>query len=88
MSYIVLRLAAIALATTAVAAVADTQAPPKIESFQLDGERWTCTADGKPLSGVMLKPDGKGLFPAIVLSHGLGRGKHNNPLPGSVGRGG
>ena len=45
---------------------------PRIENFQLTGERWTCTADGKPLSGVLHKPEGKGPFPGIVLSHGLG----------------
>jgi dienelactone hydrolase len=51
---------------------APTSQAPKIENFQLTGERWTCTADGKPLSGVLLKPEGKGSFPGIVLSHGLG----------------
>ena len=45
---------------------------PKIEGFQLNGEQWTCTADGKPLSGMLLKPEGSGPFPAIILSHGLG----------------
>jgi dienelactone hydrolase len=45
---------------------------PKIENFQLNGEHWTCTSDGKPFSGVLLKPEGKGPFPGIVLSHGLG----------------
>jgi dienelactone hydrolase len=45
---------------------------PKIEGFQLNGEQWTCTADGKPLSGVLLKPEGVGPFPALILSHGLG----------------
>jgi dienelactone hydrolase len=45
---------------------------PKIENFQLTGDRWTCLADGQPLSGLLLKPAGSGPFPAIVLSHGLG----------------
>ena len=45
---------------------------PKIEGFQLNGEQWICTADGKPLSGMLLKPEGTGPFPAIILSHGLG----------------
>jgi dienelactone hydrolase len=44
----------------------------KIENFQLTGERWTCTADGKPLIGLLLKPEGRGPFPAIVLSHARG----------------
>ena len=54
---------------TVVGQVAQT---PKIEGFQLNGEQWTCTADGKPLSGMLLKPEGAGPFPAIILSHGLG----------------
>jgi dienelactone hydrolase len=45
---------------------------PRIENFQLNGEQWTCVADGKPLNGFLLKPDGAGPFPAIILSHGLG----------------
>lgn len=54
------------------AAVSQPAPAPKVEGFQLSGEQWTCTADGKPLSGLLLKPEGAGPFPAIVLSHGLG----------------
>jgi enterochelin esterase-like enzyme/dienelactone hydrolase len=54
-------------------AVAAAEPPAlRIENFQLTGERWTCTADGKPLSGILLKPEGAGPFPAVLLSHGLG----------------
>ena len=49
-----------------------TFSTPKIEHFQLADGRWTCTADGKPLSGILIKPEGRGPFPGIVLSHGLG----------------
>jgi dienelactone hydrolase len=45
---------------------------PKIVNFQLTGDRWTCIAEGQPLSGHLLKPTGRGPLPAIVLSHGLG----------------
>ena len=45
---------------------------PRIENFRLSGEQWTCSADGKVLAGVLLRPEGKGPFPAIILSHGLG----------------
>lgn len=45
---------------------------PEIGGWELKGDRWTCVADGKPLSGVLLKPSGDGPFPAIILSHGLG----------------
>ncbi len=45
---------------------------PRIENLRLNGEQWTCSADGKPLTGVLLRPEGRGPFPAIILSHGLG----------------
>lgn len=48
------------------------QAPILIRDFHLTGEHWTCQAGGQPLSGVLIRPEGKGPFPAIVLSHGLG----------------
>ncbi|QIF05272.1 prolyl oligopeptidase family serine peptidase [Roseimicrobium sp. ORNL1] len=47
-------------------------AAASIKNFKLDGERWTCEADGKPLSGILIKPAGKGPFPAILINHGLG----------------
>ncbi|RBP35180.1 acetyl esterase/lipase [Roseimicrobium gellanilyticum] len=43
-----------------------------IRDFKLEGDRWTCLADGKPLSGILIKPAGKGPFPAILINHGLG----------------
>jgi len=43
-----------------------------VKDFRLDGERWTCEVDGRPLSGILLKPEGKGPFPAVLISHGLG----------------
>lgn len=49
-----------------------TTTVPKIENFRLDGERWTCAADGEPLGGILMKPEGEGPFAGIVLSHGLG----------------
>jgi dienelactone hydrolase len=43
-----------------------------ITEFQRDGDRWTCRADGRPLSGFIAMPEGKGPFPAILISHGMG----------------
>ena len=57
---------------SSLAVVGQVAQTPKIDGFQLNGEQWTCTADGKPLSGMLLKPEGAGPFPAIILSHGLG----------------
>lgn len=52
--------------------------PPVREStvsqagFQLDGERWTYRDGDFSMEGILLKPKGKGPFPAILISHGLG----------------
>lgn len=54
---------------------------PVIAKFQLTGERWTCEADGKPLTGILLKPEGKGPFPAVIISHGLGGSAEGYSLP-------
>lgn len=63
----------LSLAVLCAAAVrSDVPPAPRVEGFRLSGEQWTCTADGKPLSGVMLRPEGPGPFPAIILSHGMG----------------
>ena len=41
-------------------------------SFQLDGERWTWSEGDFTMSGILLKPEGRGPFPAVLISHGLG----------------
>ncbi|MCX7013687.1 MAG: prolyl oligopeptidase family serine peptidase, partial [Candidatus Sumerlaeota bacterium] len=46
-------------------------AAPK-PGFQLNGERWTWEGGGLSLKGILLKPEGDGPFPAIVISHGMG----------------
>jgi acetyl esterase/lipase len=40
--------------------------------FQLNGERWTYRDGDFVMSGILLKPEGKGPFPAVLISHGLG----------------
>jgi acetyl esterase/lipase len=40
--------------------------------FQLDGERWTYRDGDFSMEGILLKPEGKGPFPAVLISHGLG----------------
>lgn len=42
------------------------------ERFQLDGERWTWRDGEFTMSGILLKPEGRGPFPAVLISHGLG----------------
>ncbi len=40
--------------------------------FQLEGERWTWREGEFTMSGILLKPEGRGPFPAVLISHGLG----------------
>ncbi len=40
--------------------------------FQLEGERWTWREGDFTMSGILLKPEGRGSFPAVLISHGLG----------------
>lgn len=49
-----------------------TVAPGKSGEFKIEGEKWTMQAEGGPVNGILVKPPGKGLFPAILISHGLG----------------
>src|SRR5262245_11204358 len=46
--------------------------PEPLAGFRLDGERWTYESGDMSLRGILLKPEGKGPFPAILISHGLG----------------
>lgn len=63
------------LCALALAAPRASAAPPmdsRIKGLKIDGESWACEADGKPLSGILVRPAGKGPFPGILISHGLG----------------
>jgi acetyl esterase/lipase len=57
--------------------------PPVREStvskvgFQLDAERWTYRDGDFSMEGILLKPEGKGPFPAVLISHGLGGNAHS-----------
>lgn len=61
----------------AAPAPASTAAPmprpvPPVSGLQLNGEEWTYRDGGFEMSGILLKPPGKGPFPAVLISHGLG----------------
>jgi len=55
------------LVSSLIAADAPAQLP-----FVLQGERWTHGEGDVQVSGILLKPEGKGPFPAVIISHGLG----------------
>jgi acetyl esterase/lipase len=40
--------------------------------LKVDGERWTFREGDFEMSGVLIKPQGKGPFPGVLISHGLG----------------
>jgi dienelactone hydrolase len=65
----------------AVFAVALTAAAEPPAGFKLDGERFAYKDDKLSLSGVFLKPEGKGPFPAVLISHGLGGNPDGFGLP-------
>lgn len=44
----------------------------EIKGFQLDGERWTYRDGDLVMDGILMKPAGKGPFPAVLISHGMG----------------
>ncbi|MCX7886620.1 MAG: alpha/beta fold hydrolase, partial [Verrucomicrobiae bacterium] len=46
--------------------------PAATKNFSLDGNRWTYRDGDFEMSGILLKPEGKGPFPAVLISHGLG----------------
>lgn len=42
------------------------------KGFKLDGDHWTYQDGEFSMSGILLKPAGKGPFPAVLISHGMG----------------
>jgi dienelactone hydrolase len=45
---------------------------PTAKEFKLEGERWTYRDGDFAMNGILLKPEGSGPFPAVLISHGLG----------------
>jgi dienelactone hydrolase len=42
------------------------------KGFRFDGDKFTCKDENLSFGGILVKPDGNGPFPAILISHGLG----------------
>jgi dienelactone hydrolase len=45
--------------------------------LKLSGDRWTYRDGEFVMNGILLKPEGKGPFPAVLISHGLGGSAEN-----------
>lgn len=43
-----------------------------LSGFKLSGETWSYEDGSFKMTGILLKPEGKGPFPAVLISHGLG----------------
>ena len=43
-----------------------------LPGFKLDGSKWTYNDGQLSMEGILIKPDGNGPFPAILISHGMG----------------
>lgn len=70
-----------AAVVTLLVFVAGAFGAESLAGFNSDGDHWTYTDDKLEISGILLKPDGKGPFPAIVISHGLGGSARRFALP-------
>jgi len=70
-----------AAAATASHSVAFAQQapPPMIFKFDREPQNVIFVNGDVRLSGVLVEPDGKGPFPAVVLVHGAGPGTHDEP---------
>lgn len=42
------------------------------EALRMEGQRWRYDDAGWVVEGILLKPEGKGPFPGVLISHGLG----------------
>ncbi|HEY6167225.1 MAG TPA: alpha/beta hydrolase-fold protein, partial [Verrucomicrobiae bacterium] len=58
--------------TAATPAPVAAKASTTPQGFHLNGEHWTYRDGDFEMSGILLKPEGKGPFPAVLISHGLG----------------
>ena len=56
---------------TIVASAAGAAAEP-LPGFRLSGTKWTYTDGPLSMEGILMKPEGDGPFPALLLSHGRG----------------
>lgn len=49
--------------------------------LQVDGHRWRWESPQGTVTGIMVKPEGEGPFPAIIVSHGMGADAEHFALP-------
>lgn len=53
----------------------------EVKGFRIDGDQFTFSDGDFSFKGVLLKPAGKGPFPAILISHGMGGNAQRFGLP-------
>jgi len=52
-----------------------------LSGLKIEGERWTYQGDDLSLRGIVLKPEGQGPFPGVLISHGLGGNAEGFGMP-------
>lgn len=72
MQRLVIRFVPVLFVAAAILTFCDIACGEPLAGFKLDGERWTYNDDQLSMQGILLKPSGKGPFPAVLISHGLG----------------
>lgn len=53
----------------------------ELKGLKVDGEKFTFSDGSVSFNGIMVKPKGKGPFPAILISHGLGGNAQQFGMP-------
>src|SRR5262249_6588627 len=45
---------------------------PELKGLRIDGDKFTFEEGKLSFRGILIKPEGKGPFPAVLISHGMG----------------
>jgi len=56
----------------------------QLKGFALNGTTWTYTEGNWQIHGILVKPEGKGPFPAILASHGSGNNAEGFARPKAI----
>lgn len=61
--------------------IAATVTAEPLPGLTIEDQSWQLERDGVVTRGIVLKPDGDGPFPAVIISHGLGGNAQRFALP-------
>ena len=72
---------ALALLLSTALATLDLAAAEPLPGLTIDGHTWKLEREGSVTEGILVKPEGDGPFPAVLISHGLGGNARGFALP-------